>query len=447
MTAIPTNQPNKIRFTVRKPKLADYQKQFLYCPQRFTVVLASTKTGKTFSHIYWIYELAHGGNPQWYTNAVKEGMNFWWVAPVYSQAKIAYSRLSSILKKTAPGLYKYNQSDLTITTPLGTVIWFKSADNPNNLYGEDVYGVVFDEYTRAKREAWHALRSTVTYTNAPVKFIGNYTGSSNWGVKLADEAKKNPTVYASFRVTAYDAVRAGILKESEIEQARKDLPHSVFKALYLAEGTVDDSILFTEYALNDLFTNSFIKPEGAKYLTADIALQGSDRFVVRVWHGWVVTHTYVIDKCDGAEVEKFLKAKAEQHGVAQRNIVYDADGLGAFLKGYLKNAYDFHNGAAPIQDGKSKHKINYKNLKTQCFYLLAQKVAQSGIYIASPEYKEQTVLELENIRKHDNDKEGKVAITPKDAVKQVLGFSPDLAESLMMRMVFELPMKKFTGVI
>jgi hypothetical protein len=440
---VATRNSSRIKITIKPPKLADYQKAFLNCPQRFSVVEASTKTGKTFSHIYWLFRLAHGLDPVWYTDGVKPGWNMWWVAPVYSQAKIAFARMKRHILN-APG-YKFNNSDLAITTPKGTIISFKSADTPDNLYGEDVYGVVFDEFTRAKQAAWFALRSTVTFTKAPVKFIGNYTGQSNWGHKLTNKAKTDPTEYAAFRVTAYDAVRAGILDEKEIEQARQDLPLSVFTALYLAEGVSDDSILFPEKALEDVFTNTFVQETGQKYITADIALHGSDRFVIRVWHGWVVIATYVIDKCDADEVEKLLREKALQYGVPQRNIAYDADGVGAFLRGYLKTAQPFNNGAAPIQDGK--HKVNYLHLKAQCFYLLAKKISDNGIYIKSTEYKEQTILELENIRKHHTEKDGKITVTPKEAIKQVLGFSPDLAESLMMRMVFELPIKKFAKMI
>lgn len=439
-----TTRNSRIKINIKPPKLASYQRDFLYCPQRFSVVLASTKTGKTFSNIYWICELAHGGNKQWYYRSVKEGWNFWWVAPVYSQAKIAYTRLSMRLKKKAPGLYKYNQTDLTITTPLGTVIWFKSADNPDNLYGDDVHGVVFDEFTRAKQSAWFVIRSVVTHTEAPVHFIGNYTGQSSWGVKLARLAVTDPTNYAFFKVTAYDAVRAGILKEEEIEQARKDLPMAVFTALYLAEGVSDDSILFPEKVLEDCFTNDFVQP-GQKYISADIALHGSDRFVVIVWAGMIVEAIYTIDKCDAKQAEEFIKAKANEWSVPQRNIVYDHDGIGAFLAGYLRNAYGFVNGSAPIQS--SKDKINYTHLKSQCFFALSKAMADNRIWIKPQQHKESIMLELENIRKDGHDREGKIGVTRKDDVKKVLGFSPDFADALMMRMVFELPIKKFAKMI
>lgn len=441
MTA--TFQKNSpIRIKIKAPRLADYQKAFLNCPQRFSVVEASTKTGKTFSHIFWLFRLAHGLDPVWYTDAVKPGMNFWWVAPVYSQAKIAFARMKRIIAN-APG-YKFNNSDLIITTPKQTEIHFKSADNPDNLYGEDVYGAVFDEFTRAKQAAWFALRSTVTFTKAPVKFIGNYTGQSNWGHKLTKKAQSDPAEYAAFRVTAYDAVKAGILDEKEIEQARQDLPLSVFTALYLAEGVSDDSILFPENVIENCFTNDFV-PTGQKYISADIALHGSDRFVVIVWNGLRVEEIHTIPKCDAKEAEEFIRAKAAAHGVPFRNIVYDHDGIGAFLSGYLKTAYGFVNGSSPIQS--SKDKINYTHLKAQCFYVLSKAMADNRIYIKPQQHKEQIMTELENIRKEGHDKEGKIGVTKKDDVKKILGYSPDFADALMMRMVFELPMKRFAKML
>lgn len=439
---VATRNSSRIKITIKPPKLADYQKAFLNCPQRFSVVEASTKTGKTFSHIFWLFRLAHGLDPVWYTDNVKPGQNYWWVAPVYSQAKIAFARMKRHILN-APG-YKFNNSDLAITTPKGTIISFKSADTPDNLYGEDVYGVVFDEFTRAKQAAWFALRSTVTFTKAPVKFIGNYTGQSNWGHKLTNKAKTDPQEYAAFRVTAYDAVRAGILDEKEIEQARQDLPLSVFTALYLAEGVSDDSILFPEKVLEDCFTNDFVQP-GQKYISADIALHGSDRFVVIVWSGMIVEAIYTIDKCDAKQAEEFIKAKANEWSVPQRNIVYDHDGIGAFLAGYLRNAYGFVNGSTPIQS--SKDKINYTHLKAQCFFALSKAMADNRIWIKPQQHKENIMLELENIRKDGHDKEGKIGVTKKDDVKKVLGFSPDFADALMMRMVFELPIKRFAKMI
>jgi hypothetical protein len=239
-----------VDLTYKRPSLTDYQKAIIDCEARYTVTEASTKAGKTASHMIWLFEQAWRG---------RSGMNFWWIAPVYSQAKIAFNRFKSQLnfktKKALPhGLighevfYKENKSELSLTMPNGAVIWFKSADNPDTLYGDDVHAAVFDEFTRAKQEAWFALRSTLTATGGRCKFIGNVKGKGNWGYKLAQMARQEHGngVYAYFRITAYDAVEAGILTLEEVEDARINLPEHVFKALYLAEASDDGTNPFGE---------------------------------------------------------------------------------------------------------------------------------------------------------------------------------------------------------
>lgn len=214
---------------ITRPKLTAYQKDIIYSPARFTVTEASTKAGKTFSHLWWLFEKA--------CSPPKIGANYWWVAPVYAQAKIAFTRLKRVIRGNSK--FHVNESELTITTPTGGIIWFKSAEKPDNLYGEDVYGAVFDEFTRAREEAWFALRSTLTATKGPCKFIGNVRGKKNWGYKLATKARSGDDQYQHFKITAYDAVQAGVLDAEEVDQAQKDLPESVFKQLYLAEALDD----------------------------------------------------------------------------------------------------------------------------------------------------------------------------------------------------------------
>src|SRR6478736_4169332 len=115
---------------IERPRLAQYQRDMLYCEERNSICEATTKAGKTFSHMWWLFELAH--------KAPKKGANYWWVAPVFLQAEIAFNRIVRTLPRH--GGYKVNLSNLTISTPLDTIIWFKSGEKPDNLYGEDVYG-------------------------------------------------------------------------------------------------------------------------------------------------------------------------------------------------------------------------------------------------------------------------------------------------------------------
>ncbi|MCP1384838.1 hypothetical protein [Runella salmonicolor] len=214
----------KIKFS----PLVGYQRKIVDSPVRFTITEASTKVGKTYSHIVWLITLA--------ALEGKDGRNYWWIAPVYSQSEIAYNRLKRYLAPLG-NLARFNSQKMTITLWNKAVIWFKSADSPDSLYGEDVYGAVFDEFTRAKKEAYYALRSTITKTKAKVKFIGNKTHPEHWGTKLAEDAEKGllGNDWAYFKIDAYEAASQGIIDIEEIEKARRELPEDIFMSLYLVQ--------------------------------------------------------------------------------------------------------------------------------------------------------------------------------------------------------------------
>lgn len=225
MTAL---KKRKLKVNYRRPYVYDYQRAFMDCPQRFAVIEASTKVGKTASMIIWLFEQALQGS---------EGKNYWWVAPVYGQAKIAYERMKRQISRR--DFFRANESELSLTLPNGAIIMFKSAEKPDNLYGEDVYAAVFDEASRARELAWFALRSTLTSTGGKCKFIANVRGRG-WYYKLAQKAKNSgDPQYAYFKITCWDAVKAGRLTLEEVTQAQNDLPEHIFRELYEAEPSDD----------------------------------------------------------------------------------------------------------------------------------------------------------------------------------------------------------------
>jgi phage FluMu gp28-like protein len=232
------------RIEYKRPPMVSYQTAILDAPVRYTVTEASTKTGKTASHIVWLLEQAL---------KCKDNQSVWWVAPVYGQAEIAFNRMRKQINNKA--FFKVNETKLTLTLPHGAKISFKSAEKPDNLYGDDVYAAVFDEFTRAKVEAWYALRSTLTATRGPCKFIGNVKGKKNWGHSLALKARSGEKDFQYFKITAYDAVEAGILDLEEIEAAKNELPEHVFNELYLAEASDDGSNPFGQN-----FIDTYTKP-------------------------------------------------------------------------------------------------------------------------------------------------------------------------------------------
>ena len=197
-------------------------------PSRYALIEASTKAGKTTACIAWIFEQAMLGGP---------GKDYWWIAPVYGQAEIAFRRMKEAIVKW---LYTANESKLFIRFKNGATVWFKSAEKPDNLYGEDVYAAVLDEASRMREESWHAVRSTLTATQGPIRIIGNVKGRKNWFYRMARMAEQGRSGMSYAKLNAYDAIDGGVVEKTEVEDAKAILPESVFRELYLAEASDDE---------------------------------------------------------------------------------------------------------------------------------------------------------------------------------------------------------------
>ena len=236
------------RINYRRPSLYPKQEQAIFSEDRYGIIEGSTKCGKTVACIAWILEQAMRG---------KRGQSFWWVSPVYPQAKIAFRRLKRGLPEN---LYQANESELTVTLPNEAIISFKSAEKPDNLYGEDVFAAVMDEATRMREEAWHAIRSTLTATRGYVRIIGNVKGRRNWAYALARKAEGGELGWLYSKLTADDAVEAGIIASDEVEQARSQLPENVFKELYFAEPSDDGGNPFGQEAIRQCIGDISGKP-------------------------------------------------------------------------------------------------------------------------------------------------------------------------------------------
>jgi len=183
----------------------------------------------------------------------------------------------------------------------------------------------------------------------------------------------------------------------------------------------------------DLFTNSFVYADKSnKWITADIALTGSDKLVIGVWYGFVLKEVVEVAKSDSAEVVRLLRSIKQKHNIPHSRLIYDADGVGAFVGGFFNGAKKFVNNSKALKDE------NYENLKTQCYYALAKKINNYEMYlecITDVELQEYIKEELGQVKSRDTDKDGKIKMQRKEVTKQNIGRSPDYSDMLMMRML------------
>ena len=194
----------------------------------------------------------------------------------------------------------------------------------------------------------------------------------------------------------------------------------------------DESLgkLFKYDDILDIFTNNFVG-DGEKYLTCDVARLGSDRAVIMVWSGFKVIEVRTFDISRTTEIKNLILTLQKQYSIPMSHTVIDEDGVGGGLVDELWGCVGFVNNSSAL------NAENYANLKSQCYFKLAELVEHHKVYCYEFEYKDLLIQELEQVRMKDPDKDGKLRVEGKEKIKENIGRSPDFSDAMMMRMIFE----------
>jgi len=201
----------------------------------------------------------------------------------------------------------------------------------------------------------------------------------------------------------------------------------------------DPASLINFDSIVSLFTNTFV-PEGEKYITCDVARFGSDNTVIGEWSGWRCK-LYRYKGLKTTEVSEKILMHAKRTSTPKHNIIADEDGVGGGVVDQT-GCKGFVNNSSPVQiPGKPPE--NYNNLKSQCYYKLAERINSNGVYVEvdKAEISDLLTEELEQVKQYKMDADGKKMVVPKDKVKELIGRSPDYSDTLMMREWFELKPK------
>lgn len=182
----------------------------------------------------------------------------------------------------------------------------------------------------------------------------------------------------------------------------------------------------------NIFTNT-VAP-GKKYITCDVARYGSDNTVILIWDGFKVIKYYIISISSVVDTANKIKEAAALYSVPYSNIIADADGVGGGVVDMIQGCKSF------VNNSKALNAENYSNLKSQCYYKLADYINNNLIswMDADVDTKEKLIQELEQIKRKNIDTDGKLSIISKDQIKEKIGRSPDISDALMIRMYFTL---------
>lgn len=214
----------------------------------------------------------------------------------------------------------------------------------------------------------------------------------------------------------------------------------------------DDDCLISSEKILDIYHNKHVE-HGEKFITTDVARFGKDKTVIVVWSGYRIIHIVVLVKANTTEVANQINRLCSIYQVSMSNVCIDDDGVGGGVVDQLPGCYGFVNNSTPLNNPLDDRKDNYDNLKSQCSFMMAEKVNKGGIYVEfdissmfvddGRSVKELLNQELENVRQKAVDDDKKKGIMPKDKIKELIGRSPDYWDAIMQRMVFDLE-RKFT---
>ena len=209
----------------------------------------------------------------------------------------------------------------------------------------------------------------------------------------------------------------------------------------------DDAILIDYEKSIEMFSITQDQVQnGEFFLSVDVARFGRDKAVLILWQGLFIRKIWSYDKSSAVFLQEKITSVVNQYCMPFSNVVIDEDGVGGGVVDNLRGVVGFVNGSRPVEeiyeDTQDTRMFNYRNLRSQCYFKLAELInaGQIGITSSLPnEVKNYIVQECESVRRKDVDKnEQSLAVIPKDEMKEICRRSPDFTDAMMMRCYFEL---------
>ena len=324
---------------------------------------------------------------------------------------------------------------------LKDLFYYPSDPNFDELGSLEITDAFIDECNQITEKAWNITMSRIRYgldeNNLIPKILGTCNPSkgyvyNNFYKPSRDNQLKDERFFVQSLVTDNPFIsKHYITNLKKLDKASRE------RLLYGNWDYDEDPSILIDYEKSiDLFTNEFVKG-GIKYITADIARLGDDKTVIRVWDGLRSIKRYEFAKMRVDDVVSKIRQIQNEFSVANSNTICDEDGVGGGVVDGLR-CVGFINNSKPIDvPGQNS---NYFNLRSQCYFKLADYVNTNLVYLSDKDIaiREKITEELGEIKQKDIDRDGKLMIVHKDAIKRNLGRSPDDADSIMMRIYFEI---------
>ena len=348
--------------------------------------------------------------------------------------------------------YNFNGQSNVMTFNNGSEIIFKdlqqqpSDPNMDSLGSLEISAAFIDEASQITSLTFSIIKSRIRYKlteyNLIPKVLMTCNPANNWIKKDFYLPHVNGILEDNKIFIPSLPLDNPYLPDSYI-QMLKELPPQQRRRLLEGDWDyLDDTGSLFEF---DSISNSVFRdtPNGTdkKYMSVDVGRFGTDRSVVTIWVGLVVTEILIYTKLSTTELSSEIRTLIQKYGIHINNVIVDSDGVGGGVADQLRGCVNFVNNSRPL------HEQNFSNLKSQCYVKLSDmlKEGKISLNVMDPTIIDDLTQELLSVKLKDIDKDNKVAVQSKDEMKRVLGKSPDLSDSLMMKMYFDIKNLKSTG--
>ena len=347
--------------------------------------------------------------------------------------------------------YVYNGQSNTITFTNKSEIILKDLEykpsDPNfdSLAGLEITCAVLEEASQLTRTAYNIVKSRIRYKLNEYNLIPKVLLTTNPSQGFLKKEFYIPSVEGTLPDNI-KFVPSLPLDNPHLPQSYLDmlqtLPTEQRKRLLLGDWNYNSDIdmLFDFDSVSQCSFKRAPDPSEKKYICIDVARFGDDSTVISIWVGLTIVEIIKYNKVDTLTLSNHIKDLISKHGIHPQQVIADSDGVGGPLVDMLKCS-SFVNNSRPL------HEQNFTNLKSQCYVKLSDLIKQGkiSINVMDPVLVDELTQQLMSVRLKDVEKDGKVGVIGKDQMKRVLGVSPDVADSIMLRMYYEIKNLKSTG--
>lgn len=432
-------------------QLHDKQKQIAQSKARFKVIRAGRRSGKT---TYEIESLV-------FTAVSAKDRVVFYIAPTQIQARAI---IWEALKKRLAGIGEAHEQRLEMKIPSvdggHSMIKIAGWENRENFRGQSAHHITFDETDTMKDFfiGWQEIfRPALIDTGGTADFIGT-PKKENPNLRRLEKQAELDLEWAAFTFTSWDNP---MLPREELHAAQKEMDSQTYKQEILAEYVENLGSLFKYTALVDMFSNTITK-SNEKYLIVDVADDGMDSTIYTRWQG---LEAYKIERYERQNTETIInriREIAAEDRIPYSQIAVDAIGVGAGVAssslldgivGYKSSYQAIKTDSDPVRLPNVHYTQHapltseYKNLRSQCIFELSRLVNDHKVActVSDIRIKEAIIEELATYQDASTG-DGKRMATKKEDVKELIGRSPDLSDTFIMRCYFIIKEKMLPGV-